>query len=62
MNSTKDKMVVLSLRIPEFQMEWLKVHKEISGNKIPDVIRALIDLYIALDATGETTNDYRTGK
>jgi hypothetical protein len=52
---SKEKMAVLSIRIPVFQKEWLEVHQEISGNKIPDVLRTLIDYYITLDATqGET--------
>lgn len=49
--SNKEKMCVLSIRIPEFQKEWLQVHEEVSGNKIPEVIRTLIDYYISLDAT-----------
>ena len=43
-----DTLELLSVRITKFQAEYLKIHKELTGNSPGEVIRALLDLYIAM--------------
>lgn len=37
---------VMSVKVPVYQKEYLRVHCELSGNKLSEIIRALIDYYI----------------
>lgn len=50
MKKDHDKMVPVSVRLTPFQKEWLEVHEQLTGNKVSNVIRTLVDFYIQLDA------------
>lgn len=43
-----DTLELLSVRITKFQIEYLKIHKELTGNSPGDVIRILLDYYISI--------------
>lgn len=50
---TTDPLEILTVRITKFQHEYLKAHKELTGNNSGEIIRLLLDYYISLN-TGET--------
>ena len=46
-------MVTLSVKVRRDQFDFLADHQLLTGNKRGDVIRILLDYYMALDAEGE---------
>ena len=50
----KEKMVVISLRVPSYQKDYLEDHRLLSGNKPADIIRLLLDYYITLGDEDDT--------
>lgn len=46
----KEKLIQLMVRIRPDQKEWLKVHQMVTGNCPAEIIRLLLDFYMALDA------------
>ena len=59
MKKDHDKMVPVSVRLTPFQKEWLEVHEQLTGNKVSNVIRTLVDFYIELDAQEEKWYEIR---
>lgn len=41
-----EKMVILSVRVPLYQKRYLQQFAELSEQKVPDIIRELIDFFI----------------
>lgn len=48
--SGDENMVTLSVKVRKDQFDYLSDHQLLTGNKKGDVIRILIDYYMALDA------------
>ena len=41
-----EKMVVLTVRVPAYQKQYLEQFCELTDQKIPNIIRELIDFFI----------------
>lgn len=43
-----EKMVVLTVRVPAYQKQYLQQFCELTDQKVPEIIRGLIDFFIEI--------------
>lgn len=49
----EESMVTLSVKVRKDQFDYLADHQTLTGNKRGEVVRLLLDYYMAIDAEGE---------